>query len=342
MFKQLQLTHSMNMGHLFFFVKVPEYFNTSQSPTAASLPQSQYSMHGIPVNTAPYINPSIAPYINPSMSNSITTQFMPNGNCYWQTPQPVVQYNAMQPFHNQSPPVPHLNPNLQQNTQPKRIDPRLLPRHEFHPQRSPQSFPIQKRPGADQNRYRPLINQPNVLQTTAKQRITYADYKRSKEQLNQSNDANMAKNKIDASKRCDDTHNGNKANLAFENDSIRPSNHVDDDASNEPTFSPTVSESDPNSPASVTPPNELVPNDDSYDVRNDRSTNNQSNIVAASSPKIKHEFPPISCASDESTDDDYDSDSTVEFTPEALRREHGLSVPMPNRTTAVENSPSKF
>lgn len=331
------------MEHSIFLSKEPEYFNASQPPPppAASLPHtSQYPMHGIPVDTALYAHAhsSIAPYINPSMSNSIATQFIPNGNCYWPTP-PVTQHNATPPFFAHSPSTPHMNlDHHQQNTQPRRIDPRLLPRPEFQPtQRPSQSTPVQRWHDAGRTRWNTPIDRTN--ESTAKQRITYADYKKQKSQLNQGDDANTAKN---APNSCDKIDKPSNNNVVLPVNDPRPSKNDDhDNASKEPAISPAVSESEPNLPVSLTPPppNESVPDDEMHEPENDRgSINNQSNSMPEIAQAIKQENPQIGCESDVSTEDDYDSDATAEFTYEALRREHGLSV----GNAATEMSPCKF
>lgn len=313
----------MNMEH-FILSKVREHFNTSQPPATAPLPQSHYQMHGVWMGTAPYTNPNIAPYITPSMANSIPTQFISNGNCYWPTP-PATQYSATPPFHSHSTSTPHFNPTHQQNTQPKRIDPRLLPRPQFQQRPPPsQSTPIQSRSIAGKSRWGAPIN-PKL--PTDKHRITLADYKR-KGQSKQDDDANMDKSLVDASNSCDNTYNGSNDNVVSGMD---PSN---DD---EPAFSPAASESNPNSPVSLTPP----PNETIDDELHDRADNNHSSTVVEK--PIKQENQPISCESEEPTDSEgYDSDSTVEFTLEALRKEHGLSESISNGTSADEISPSKF
>lgn len=304
-----------------FLLKAQPYFNSYQPPPTAfgqAQPQSHYP--SAPVH---YPHPNFAAYIDPNMSNSIPTQFIPNGHPIgWPTPQSA-QYAPPMPF---SP-----NPNYHPNAQPRQVDPRLLPRPQLHQSQRPpsQSIPTQSvKPIARPSRWQ-LPNRSNGT-STAKKSMTYGDYLKKKQ--SDQGDVNVAKKAANVSKICDDARKQSTENVAAAIDP-KPStngnnrNDDNDEDSNEPAFSPAASESNPSSSTSVTPTPPSPPNDngngnESEDERipDDElhDSGDKQGDQCLTSVKTENE----ACESDKATD--YESDDTVEFNYENLKRIEGL------------------
>lgn len=290
------------------------------------------------MGAAHYMHPNIAQYVYPSVgTNSIPTQYVPNspimnGNHYWPTVA-AHQYGAPPQIHGHAPSSSssHFKPIQQSNTQQmqKRVDPRLLqkrvPRQNV-PQPT-QLIPIQNSPTVSRTRCEVPSERLNEL--TPVKRISLADYKKK----NQSDHAD-----VKTPSDCDITHKESVSNVEAEMDS-KSSNNIKENSSGEPRFSPVLSESNPDSPTSLTPPPSVhqpddVSGTDNVHLDNNNLTPSQDRPSECNCKSIKSESQQNGYESDKSTD----SDSTVEFTWASYSKDLGLTD---QHDTTVETATCK-
>lgn len=265
---------------------------------------------------------------------------------------------ARPPFHQrqqqQHQPSPYSTPNQNRLIAHR---PNESPAVKQRPPPPAQSTPIQSmhRPNERPSRWAPM-NRNDESSSAFKRRISIDAYKR-KGQTHQSEVISVEGTPPITSNACKNNTN-KESEVVPAMDPIPSQNNLDDDDndSNEPTFSPAASISNPSSPASATPTpppptttlneneNESEPDEELHASEKDTTQNqNPERTVTQNGRPIKEESQQYE--SDGQTDASDDSVATVEFNLENLRahfdlnEQHVDSEPISNE---MPNVPSKF
>lgn len=230
---------------------------------------------------------------------------------------------TQQPINYGPPPLSHTMPTRQLHPQHQQMrhDPRLIPRAQFS-QRTP-STPKQQRPVVQNSRWQTPMNRVSQS-TTVRHRISLEAYKMKNQSGGQNHESNARSVPVVASTNRESADN--ESNRALVADvSAKNTDDINDNTHDEPTFSPAASESNSNqnSPMSLTPPPSVTP-----------PLAEPDGAVAC---RIKQEKDSNGYDSDRSTDSDA-SDVTIPLTRETYRaeyrKEHGVD---PDGTSTDEN-----